>query len=80
MDVSERMEKPELVALVARRTNSDPALVEEIADTVFEEIVAALKRGQSVSLRNFGSFYVREERESWVFNFNASQRLRKIFG
>jgi hypothetical protein len=31
-------------------------------------------------LRNFGSFYVREERASWVFKFNPSQRLRKAFG
>ena len=75
-----RIEKPELVALVAQRTNHDPALVETIVDGVIEEIYAALKRGESVSLRNFGAFYVREEPESWVFKFNPSQRLRRLFG
>ncbi len=33
-----------------------------------------------MTLRTFGSFYVREERGSWVFRFNPSQRLRALFG
>ena len=78
--MAERIEKPELVTLVAQRTNREPALVEEIVDGLLEEIFAALKRGESVSLRNFGPFYVREERASWVFKFNPSQRMRKAFG
>lgn len=75
-----RIEKPELIGLVAQRTARAPALVEEIVEATLEEIYAALKRGESVSLRSFGSFYVREERESWVFRFNPAQRLRKLFG
>jgi hypothetical protein len=43
-------------------------------------IYAALKGGEGVSLRGFGSFYVRAERDSWVFKFNLSQRLRALFG
>jgi DNA-binding protein HU-beta len=39
-----------------------------------------LKGGEGVSLRGFGSFYVRAERDSWVFKFNPSQRLRALFG
>jgi len=55
--MTQRIEKPELVAVVAvaQRTNRDPALVAEITDAFLEEMVAAFKRGQSVSLRNFGS-------------------------
>jgi len=45
-----------------------------------EEIYAAFTRGESVSLRNFGSFYVRPETAQWVFRFNPAQRLRKLFG
>jgi DNA-binding protein HU-beta len=54
--------------------------VAEIVDGFLEEIYAALKGGDSVSLRGFGSFYVRAERDSWVFKFNPSQRLRALFG
>jgi DNA-binding protein HU-beta len=49
-------------------------------DAFLEEICAALRRGHSVSLRGFGSFYVRPERESWVFRFNPAQRLRALLG
>jgi DNA-binding protein HU-beta len=78
--MGQRIEKPELVALVAQRTNQDPALVAVITDGLLEEIYAALKRGESVSLRNFGSFYIRESNTGRVFKFNPSQRLRALFG
>jgi DNA-binding protein HU-beta len=78
--VPERIEKKDLVRRVAMRVNGDEATVGEIVEATLEEIYGALKCGESVSLRDFGSFYVRPERESWVFKFNPSQRLRKLFG
>jgi DNA-binding protein HU-beta len=78
--MSDRIEKPDVVRLVVQRTSRQPALVEEILDAALEEIYAAFKRGESVSLRNFGSFYVRPATEQWVFRFNPAQRLRKLFG
>ncbi|HEV8638651.1 MAG TPA: HU family DNA-binding protein [Chloroflexota bacterium] len=78
--MTERLEKPELVGLVARRVQRDVETVGEVVDATLAEIYEALKRGQSVTLRDFGSFYVRPERDTWVFKFNPSQRLRKLFG
>lgn len=78
--MSDRIDKPDVVRLVAQRTNREYAVVEEILDAALAEIYAAFKRGESVSLRNFGSFYVRPEPERWVFRFNPAQRLRKLFG
>jgi DNA-binding protein HU-beta len=40
----------------------------------------SFKEGQSVTFSGFGNFYVRPERERWVFKFNPSQRLRALFG
>jgi DNA-binding protein HU-beta len=54
--------------------------VEEVIDAAIEEIYESLKRGESVSIRNFGTFYVRVESQTWVFKFNPSQRLRKVLG
>ena len=54
--------------------------VEEILEATLEEIYLSLKQGESVSLRNCGTFYVRKERESWIFKFNLSKRSRKLFG
>ncbi len=75
-----RIEKQELINRVSQRVNKDTETVGEIVDAALEEIYEALKRGERVSLRDFGTFYVRPERDSWVFKFNPSQRLRKLFG
>jgi DNA-binding protein HU-beta len=76
--MAERIDKPELVGRVARRLDRDGEAVAEIVDGFLEEIYAALKGGEGVSLRGFGSFYVRPEPDSWVFKFNPSQRLRAL--
>lgn len=78
--MAERITKKDLVDLVSERTNKETAITEEIVDATLEEIYEALKRGESVSLRNFGTFYVRVEWQSWVFKFTPSQRLRRVFG
>ena len=78
--VDGRIDKKELVNLVSRRVDRDVETVGEIVDATLAEIYEALKRGESVSLRDFGTFYVRVERASWVFKFNPSQRLRALFG
>jgi len=67
-------------SVTSRRLNRDGETVGEIVDGFLEEVYEALKRGDSVSLRGFGSFYVRAGRDSWVFKFNPSQRLRALFG
>jgi DNA-binding protein HU-beta len=64
--MTDRIEKPDVVRLVARRTHRADTVVEEILDAALEEIYTAFKRGASVSLRNF--------------RFNPAQRLRKLFG
>ena len=78
--MAERVDKPELVDRVARRLDRDGETVGEIVDGFLEEVYEALKHGDSVSLRGFGAFYVRAGRDSWVFRFNPSQRLRALFG
>ena len=78
--MSERIDKKELITRVSRRVCKGNGTVGEIVDATLEEIYAALKRGECVSLRGFGTFYVWPERSSWCFRFNPSQRLRKVFG
>jgi DNA-binding protein HU-beta len=78
--MSDRIDKKTLIQLVSNRVGRDADAVGEIVEATLEEIYEALKRGECVSLRNFGTFYVRPEQHSWVFKFNPSQRLRKLFG
>ena len=74
------IDKKELIRRISERVPKGTDTVEEMVDATLEEIYEALKQGECVSLRNFGTFYVRPERDSWVFKFNPSQRLRKLFG
>ena len=78
--MSDRIDKKTLIHLVSDRVVQDADTVEEIVEATLEEIYETLKREECVSLRNFGTFYVRPEQRSWVFKFNPSQRLRKLFG
>ncbi len=78
--MGDRIEKQDLVRRVADRTGHETTLVEELLEATLEEIYTALKQGESVSLRTFGAFYVRPRPAQWMFRFNPSQRLRKLFG
>ena len=52
--------------LIARLAEENPTLkvreVEKIVDVIFDEIAAALERGDRVELRGFGAFSVRGRR------------------
>ncbi len=78
--MSGRIEKPDLIARVARRLNADPEAVEPIIEAALDEIYQALKHEERISLRDFGTFYIRDEGETRVFRFNPSQKWRKLFG
>lgn len=78
--MSDRIEKDELARRLATRMNTDAATAQAWIDALTETLYESFKAGESVTLRGFGSFYVREERRSWVFRFNPGQRLRALFG
>jgi len=78
--VNERIDKKTLVARVARRAGVDEDVAAGLVEATLEEIYEALKQCECVSLRNFGTFYIRKEGRCRVFRFNPSQRLRKLFG
>lgn len=78
--MTDRLEKMDIVHLVSERLNWDAQTVTKIVDAFLDEVYEALKRGECVSLRGFGSFYIRPEPENWVFKFNPSQRLRRALG
>jgi len=76
----DRIEKDELARRLAARMQTDTATATVWIDGVLETLYESFKAGESVTLRGFGSFYVRPERTSWVFRFNPGQRLRALFG
>jgi DNA-binding protein HU-beta len=78
--MAERIEKDALAGRLAARMQTDTTTASAWIDGFVETLYESFKAGESVTLRGFGSFYVREERSSWVFRFNPGQRLRALFG
>jgi DNA-binding protein HU-beta len=75
------VKEKELIKKVATRLGKSEEEVSLIVNAWIEEIVASLRRIESVTMRNFGTFYIREGSSGTrVFKFSPSQRLRKLFG
>ncbi len=72
--------KQELIRHVCQKINQEEKEIEAIIDTFLAEIYQSLKQGESVNLRNFGTFYIQRKYSGTVFKFNRAQRLRKLFG
>ena len=53
------MNKAELATEVAKRTKVSQKVAKVVVDSVFDEMVKALKRGERVEIRGLGSFVIR---------------------
>jgi DNA-binding protein HU-beta len=74
------MKNEELIQNVSARSGLDRHTVNLVFDAILDEIYNSLKHCESVTLKNFGTFYIREGHGQQVFKFNPSQKLRKLFG
>lgn len=54
------MNKSDLIKSLAEQSGLTLRKVEEIVDTVFDTMAQALKRGDRIEIRGFGSFTVKE--------------------
>ncbi len=78
--MDERVNREKLISKVSQRTGHEEETVAAIVDALLDEIFQTIRQGNSVTIKNFGNFYVRAESESWVFKFNPSQKWRSAFG
>ena len=54
------MNKAELATEVTKRTKISQKVAKVVVDAIFDEMVDALKRGDRVEIRGFGSFVMRD--------------------
>jgi DNA-binding protein HU-beta len=52
------MTKADLIESVANKTDLPKAIAERVVNTVFDDITAALKAGDKISISGFGTFAV----------------------
>ena len=54
------MTKSELIELISNRIKLPKGKAEQIVNCIFDSLVDALKKGEGIEIRGFGSFTVRE--------------------
>jgi len=54
------MTKADLIAVIAEKLKFPWARAEVLVDQIFEAMVEALKRGEGIEIRGFGSFTIRQ--------------------
>jgi DNA-binding protein HU-beta len=74
------MKNKDIIHNISKRTGLDRNTVSIVFNATLDEIYNSLKRCESVTIKNFGTFYIRDGHGQQVFKFNPSQRLRKLFG
>jgi DNA-binding protein HU-beta len=56
------MRKADMVRCIAKEADLTQVKAEEVVDVIFEAIKGALQQGDSVIIRRFGSFQIRDQR------------------
>jgi DNA-binding protein HU-beta len=70
------MNKAELVARVARETGLTKADVQRVLDTVLDQVGRSLKKGERVTLVDFGTFLVGRRKARAGYNPHAGEAMR----
>jgi len=70
----------EFVKLYAEKMNCSEKNAEKYLDGFIDTIYDLMKDKSSVTVQNFGKFYVSQRRDSTAFKFNPSQKMKAILG
>ena len=73
---AETMTKAELIEEVSVETDISKKHAEAVVDTVIHSIVTALRNGEKVELRGFGSFRLRERRGRIGRNPKSGEKVK----
>jgi DNA-binding protein HU-beta len=78
--MTKQIQKNELAKRIALRLSINEQVAEEYLDAVLVTLYEAFKSGESVTLKNFGNFYLDLRSSGCVFKFNPGQKLKALFG
>lgn len=70
----------EFIKLYAQRMNCSEINAERYLDGFVDTIYSLMKNKSSITIQNFGKFYVSQRKESTAFKFNPSQKMKAILG
>lgn len=70
----------EFVKLYSEKMKCSESTAEQFLDGLIDTLYASFRAGNSVTITNFGNFYVSKTRDSTAFKFNPAQKLKALFG
>lgn len=70
----------EFIKQYAQKIGCDEATAEQNIEDFVEVVLESMKKGESLTIQHLGRFYVDERRDSTVFKFTPSQKLKAILG
>jgi DNA-binding protein HU-beta len=74
------MKHKEFVKQYAQKMGCDEATAELQVQAFIDIVLDSMKNRESVTLEHFGKFYIEDRRDSTVFKFTPSQKLKAILG
>lgn len=74
------MTKSQLIAVVAKKAHLTKKASNDAVESMFEEIIRALSKGQKVVLSGFGTFYVSKVGDKQVVPFGNEDKRQTIKG
>jgi DNA-binding protein HU-beta len=75
-----KVKHKEFIKLYAQKMNCSEKNAEKYLDGFIETIYDIIKEKSSITVNNFGKFYVSQRKDSTAFKFNPSQKMKAVLG
>ena len=74
------MTKSQLISVIAKKAHLTKRASEEAVETLFDEIIRTLKKGDKVVISGFGTFYLGKVKDKQVVPFGKEEKRQVIKG
>ena len=74
------MTKSQLINIVSKKAHLTKRASEEAVESMFEEVIRALKKGEKVVVSGFGTFYLGKVKDKQVVPFGKEENRQTIKG
>lgn len=74
------MTKSQLINIVAKKAHLTKRASEEAIETLFDEVIRSLKKGDKVVISGFGTFYLGKVKDKEVVPFGNETKRQTIKG
>ncbi len=76
----ETIKSKDFVKRYAQKMACDEETAKKFLDGFVNTVLEAMQNREPITLENFGKFHIEDKKDSTVFKFIASQKLKAILG